>query len=220
MTGVAVKRAAAAQPFILCGMVMKRTQLNRFVILGFGALLAIGVALGLSFAAPNTEHNTTSSTAEANVATNVEAKIQPGSVEDDKPAPDFALADVNGKTIHLSDFKGKVVVLNFFATWCPPCRKELPDFLELQEQYGPKGLQFIGIALDEEGIAKAKPFAEAMKITYPTLLPNKSIIPYGEMNVIPVTFLIDKKGIVRTHYVGMKQKGVVEQMIQPLLAER
>jgi len=139
---------------------------------------------------------------------------------EDKPAPNFALKDMNGQTVHLSDYAGKVVVLNFWATWCPPCRKELPDFAELQQEYGSKGLQMLGIALDEEGLAKVKPFVDAAQMPYPVLLPNSTIIPYGEMNVIPVTFLIDRKGILRTHYVGMRQKGVLEQMIRPLLAEK
>ncbi len=142
-------------------------------------------------------------------------------VEDNQPAPDFALKDINGNTVHLSDYRGKVVVLNFWATWCPPCRKELPDFTELQKEYERKGLQFVGIALDDDGIAKIKPYVESVNLPFPTLLPDRSIVAsYGEMNVIPVTYLIDRKGVVRAHYVGMRKREVVEDMVRPLLAEK
>ena len=145
---------------------------------------------------------------------------QEGPVEN-KPAPDFALTDVNGKIVRLSDYKGKVVALNFWATWCPPCRKEIPDFIALQQEYGSQGIQFLGIALDDEGMQKIKPFLEHTPISYPTLLPDKSIVQnYGDMNVIPVTYLIDRKGILRTHFVGLRKQDIVEEMIRPLLAER
>ena len=195
-------------------MVMKRLQLNKFLFLGIAFLIVGGVALALAIAAPNRERGADS---HRTIPTTAHATNQ---AVDDKPAPNFALTDMNGKTIHLSDFKGKVVVLNFWATWCPPCRKEIPDFIELQQQYKDKGLQFIGIALDEDGLAKVKPFVDASHITYPILLPNSSIAPFGEMNVIPVTYLIDRKGVLRTHYVGMRQKSVLEEMVRPLLAER
>ena len=152
------------------------------------------------------------------------SNVAPTSLEvqnDDTPAPDFTLEDLNGNTIKLSDYKGKVVVLNFWATWCPPCRKEIPDFNELQKQYGDKGLQFIGVALDEEGMPKVKKWVAANPVDYPVVVGDVNIRKaYGEMNAIPVTLLIDRQGIIRTRYVGMRQKAIVESMIAPLLSER
>jgi len=140
---------------------------------------------------------------------------------DQQAAPDFVLKDVNGKDVKLSDFKGKIVVLNFWATWCGPCRKEIPDFIELQEEYGKEGLQFIGIALDQEGAAKVKPFVDKNKISYPILIGNNDIADkYGGMNAIPVTFLIDRKGMIRGHYIGMRQKSDLESMLVALLREK
>ena len=140
---------------------------------------------------------------------------------DQKEAPDFVLKDVFGKDVKLSDFRGKIVILNFWATWCGPCRKEMPDFIELQKEYGKDGLQFIGIALDQEGAEKVKPFVEKNKIPYPILIGNNEISDkYGGMNAIPVTFLIDRKGMIRNHYIGMRQKSDLEDMALALLREK
>ena len=140
---------------------------------------------------------------------------------DTKEAPDFELKDVNGNTVRLSDFKGKVVVLNFWATWCAPCRREIPDFIELQNAYGKDGLQFIGIALDQEGVEKVKPFVGKYKIEYPILIGNSSVADkYGGMDAIPVTLLIDRKGMIRNRYVGMRQKSDLESMVLALMREK
>ena len=152
------------------------------------------------------------------------ARVEPTSLavqEDNTPAPDFTLQDLNGQEVRLSDLKGKVVVLNFWATWCPPCRKEIPDFNELQAQYGDKGVQFIGVALDEEGLAKVKKWTSTNPVNYPVVIADAAIKKaYGEMNAIPVTLLIDRQGMIRTKYIGMRQKAIVESMIAPLLSER
>lgn len=152
------------------------------------------------------------------------ARVEPTSLAvqaDDTPAPDFTLPDLNGQMVRLSDYKGKVVVLNFWATWCPPCRKEIPDFNELQAQYGDRGIQFIGVALDEEGLSKVKKWTSTNPVNYPVVIADAAIKKaYGEMNAIPVTMLIDRQGIIRTKYIGMRQKAIVESMIAPLLSER
>lgn len=141
--------------------------------------------------------------------------------QDNSAAPDFTLPDINGVNVKLSDLKGKVIALNFWATWCGPCRKEIPDFIELQNMYGKDGLQFIGIALDEGGVSVIKPFAEKLKMNYPVLVGNEAVTAaYGGMNAIPVTILIDKKGNLRGKFVGMRTKAVMESLILPLLKEK
>lgn len=138
-----------------------------------------------------------------------------------QPAPNFTLKDINGKSVSLSDFRGKVVVLNFWATWCSPCVKEVPDFNELQKKYGSSGLQFVGIALDDEGLSKVKPWVEKNGVTYPILLPQPDIFQkYGDMNAIPVTIIIDRNGNIRERYTGARQRQVLEDKVVPLLAEK
>jgi thiol-disulfide isomerase/thioredoxin len=138
-----------------------------------------------------------------------------------KPAPEFTLKDINGADVKLSDFAGKTIVLNFWATWCGPCRREIPDFVALQEQYGKDGLQFIGVALDEQGVTVVKPFSEKLKVNYPSLIGSYDLFAkYGGSNAIPVTFLIDKKGNIRGNYVGMRPKESLEQMALALMREK
>jgi cytochrome c biogenesis protein CcmG/thiol:disulfide interchange protein DsbE len=138
-----------------------------------------------------------------------------------KPAPDFSLQDINGNIVKLSDFTGKTVVLNFWATWCAPCRKEIPDFIEMQNEYGKQGVQFIGIAIDQEGVQVIKPYAEKVKMNYPVLVGNDAVFAkFGGNNAIPVTLLIDKKGTIRNSYVGMKPKQALEDMVLALMREK
>jgi thiol-disulfide isomerase/thioredoxin len=140
---------------------------------------------------------------------------------DGKPAPDFALSDITGAVHHLSDYQGKVVMLNFWATWCPPCRKEVPEFGELQKQYGDQGIQFLGIAMDDEGAAKVKPWLAMHPALYPILISDGKVPDsYGEMTSIPVTFVIDRKGVIRASFTGWRADTVVEAMFKPLLAEK
>jgi peroxiredoxin len=136
-------------------------------------------------------------------------------------APDFTLKDINGKSVSLSDFKGKVVVLNFWATWCTPCIHEIPDFNALQAKYGSSGVQFIGVAVDDEGISKVKPWVQKNNVGYPILLSDDDIFKkYGDMSAIPTTFIIDRSGNIRERYVGARQRQVLEDKLVPLVAEK
>lgn len=131
-------------------------------------------------------------------------------------APAFTLQDMNGKPVSLADFRGKVVVLDFWATWCPPCKKEIPDFVELQRQYGSKGVQFVGIALDEPN--KVTEFVQQNGINYPILLGNDAITAkYGGIDGIPTTFVIDKNGKIVNRFEGFRPRNVFETEIKKLL---
>ncbi len=137
-----------------------------------------------------------------------------------KSAPSFTLQDLNGKTVSLSDFKGKVVVLDFWATWCPPCVKEIPHFIELYEQYKDRGFAMVGISVDREGVSVVKSFARKYQINYPILMADGQVAnAYGGITGIPTTFVIDSAGNIRHKYVGYREKAVFEADIKTLLAE-
>lgn len=135
-----------------------------------------------------------------------------------KAAPEWRLKDLDGKPVKLSDFKGKVVILNFWATWCPPCRQEIPDFIALQKQYADKGLVIVGVSLDEGGPALVKPFVKKMGINYPIVMGDqKTAAAYGGIQVVPTTFVIDKNGKIAAQHDGGADRATFESEIKPLL---
>ncbi len=133
-------------------------------------------------------------------------------------APDFQLQDHEGNIIRLSDYRGKVVILDFWATWCGPCRMEIPGFVKLREKYHNKGLEIIGISLDQPGWQVVKPFMEKFKINYPVVLGNRqTAMMYGGINSIPTTFIINKEGKAVQRIIGYRPEKYFEEVIQQLL---
>jgi peroxiredoxin len=133
-------------------------------------------------------------------------------------APAWELKDVNGNAVKLSDFKGKVVILDFWATWCPPCRAEIPHFVELQDKYGKQGLVIVGISLDEGGSGVVSSFVKANKMNYPIVMGNLDIAQqYGATDGIPTTFVIDRKGNIVSTHLGFTDPGTFESEIKNAL---
>ncbi len=140
--------------------------------------------------------------------------------KDEAPnAPEFKLQDLDGNSVSLADYKGKVVFVNFWATWCPPCRAEIPHFVELVDKYGEDGFAILGISVDDpKDFKKIPEFKENYKINYPILLSNGKVTrDYGGIGGIPTTFVIDREGKVLGKIVGAKSKEQFEGIIKQVL---
>jgi thiol-disulfide isomerase/thioredoxin len=133
-------------------------------------------------------------------------------------AYNFSLKDLNGNTYRLSDFKGKVVILDFWDTWCPPCRREIPHFIELYHKYQNNGFVMIGAAGARYGEEAVSKFLSEYKVPYLNVMANaETIHGYGNFRSIPTTFVIDKQGYIYKKYVGYNPKEIFEMDIKTLL---
>jgi len=138
-----------------------------------------------------------------------------------KPAPDFTLQTLDGKTMRLSDWRGKAVLLNFWATWCGPCKIETPWLVELQNQYGSQGLQIVGVAMDDSGKDEIAKFAREMGMNYPVLLGKEAVgDAYGGVPYLPETFFIGRDGKIVDKIMGIDSRSVIEQGIRKALNTR
>ena len=149
------------------------------------------------------------------------ASVKPDSER--KPAPDFTLKDADGKTVHLTDYRGKVVLLDFWATWCGPCKIEIPWFMEMQRKNKDKGFEVLGVAMDDEGWEVVKPFVADLNVNYRIVIGNDTTAElYGGVDALPTTFLIDREGKIAAVHVGLASKREfedgVEELLQPLSA--
>jgi cytochrome c biogenesis protein CcmG/thiol:disulfide interchange protein DsbE len=136
-------------------------------------------------------------------------------------APDVSLRDADNALVELSALRGQVVVINFWATWCAPCRVEIPWFVELQERYRDRGLTMIGVSLDDEGWAVVRPFAAAQRIPYRLALGDGRVTSaFGGIDALPSTFIVDRDGRIAVAHEGLVPKETYEQEIATLLAER
>jgi len=136
-----------------------------------------------------------------------------------KKAPGFALTDLSGQSLTLAQFQGKVVLLNFWATWCAPCQLEMPVFAAWQRKYGPQGLQVIGISMDDEA-GPARSLAARLELNYPVVMGNERLgARYGGVLGLPLTLLIDRNGIVRSRFQGETDLKPIERQVAALLTQ-
>lgn len=133
----------------------------------------------------------------------------------DPLAPDFRLKDLNGSEITLSDYAGKVLFINFWATWCPPCRAEIPDFIEFYEEYKDQGLEILGVSVDQMSPEKVAAFVKASDMNYPVAMYNTEFInDYRPGNSIPTTIVIDREGRIRHKQVGLMSKEMLVRIFK------
>jgi peroxiredoxin len=138
--------------------------------------------------------------------------------KDRKKAPEFALKDANGEVAKLSDYRGKVVLLNFWATWCGPCEVEIPWFVEFQRQYKDRDFAVLGVSLDEDGWKSVRPYIDRQKLNYRVMVTTEQVDQlYGGVDSLPTTFIIDREGRVASSHVGLASKNTYRQEILTLL---
>jgi cytochrome c biogenesis protein CcmG/thiol:disulfide interchange protein DsbE len=136
-----------------------------------------------------------------------------------KDAPDFTLADSTGAPVKLSAYKGRVVLLDFWATWCGGCKVEIPWYMDFQKKYKESGLTVVGVAMDEEGWTIVKPFVAETKINYPIVIGNSDLATRFGVDGLPVTLLIDRNGKIADSHAGMVDKDAFDSEIQTLLKD-
>ena len=135
-------------------------------------------------------------------------------------APDFDLQSLDGKDLKLSSLRGKAVLLNFWATYCGPCKIEMPWFVELQKEYGPQGFQILGVAMDDASTDEIAKFAKDMGVNYPILLGKEAVgMSYGGVNVLPTTFFLDRNGKVIAREFGLQSRSVFVDHIKDALGQ-
>jgi len=135
-----------------------------------------------------------------------------------KTAPDFELKSLEGQSVKLSEFRGKIVVLNFWATWCAPCRVEMPTLLDLYNKYRSKGVEFIGVAMDDGSQERVGSFVKKMGVNYTILLGNQSVAgAYGGLRLLPQTVFITQDGQALQTIIGMDDRKDLEASIEQLL---
>ncbi len=134
-------------------------------------------------------------------------------------APGFVLKKISGDAVSLEDFQGKVLVINFFATWCPPCKEEVPGFVKIFNRYKGKGLEVLGISLDDADSGKdLPPFLEEHKVTYTIAFASKEVMAkYGGVQTVPTTFFINRKGDITNVHIGFMGEKDFEAEVQKLL---
>jgi cytochrome c biogenesis protein CcmG/thiol:disulfide interchange protein DsbE len=138
-----------------------------------------------------------------------------------KPAPDFTLEDASGARVRLSDYKGKVVLLNFWATWCAPCKAEIPWFAEFERTYKRRGFVVLGVSMDDDGWKSVRPYMDAKKIGYRIALGNETLAKnYGGVESLPETLLIDRDGRIAARHIGIVNKSEYENEIIHILGKK
>ena len=144
---------------------------------------------------------------------------KPSSASVGKPAPDFSLTDANGTPVKLSAYRGKVVMLDFWATWCGGCRTEIPWYVEFQDKYRDAGLSAVGVSMDADGWKSVKPFLAEHKLNYPVVIGNHDLGEQFGLIGMPLTLLIDRQGNIAESHAGVVDKNNFEAKIRNLLQE-
>jgi thiol-disulfide isomerase/thioredoxin len=187
--------------------------MTRIIILAF---VLFAYALSAAGQAATTQDSTTPGSANQESANQESANQE--SANQATLAPGFALKDLRGRSVRLDGHKGKVLLINFWATWCAPCLAEMPDLIKLQKEYGSRGLQIIGVTYPPESRARVLRLARRLKINYTILFgTDKTAADYDVGDVLPTTIVVDREGNVRARILGMLEAEEFDEKVKPLL---
>lgn len=135
-------------------------------------------------------------------------------------APDFTLPQLDGRELRLSSYRGKIVLLDFWATWCVPCREEIPSFVELKKKYGKDGLEIVGVSMDD-GPEPVRTFYQQFQMNYPVVMGNANLgEQYGGVLGLPIAFVLDREGRIRAKHIGATKPETIEKEAAGLLESR
>lgn len=142
-------------------------------------------------------------------------------VVDRTPAPDFSLPDAEGGTATMADYESRVLLLNFWATWCQPCKAEMPWFVAFEDVFSSEGFAVLGVSIDQPGWDIVRPFLEERPVNYRIALADTAErgAPFGPMTILPTTWLIDREGRIASEHIGLVDRELLEKEIRQLLAE-
>jgi len=193
--------------------------------IGRATLLAAAAALLIGVTACGGGQDQSETAGQVQAQSEAPAEARPAAAADGpafgigNPAPDFALKNLAGETVHLSDYRGKAVIVDFWATWCGPCRMSMPHLQELSEQYADQ-LEILAISLDQNPEKAVPPFVKKMGLTFTVLAdPEAGYVArdYGNIRSIPTTFLVDPEGVLVKQWVGMNTKAAYETELKKIL---
>jgi len=149
-------------------------------------------------------------------AKEIEANIKPDANR--KQAPNFSLKDANGDTVALADYKGKVLFVNFWATWCGPCEAEIPWFIEFEQKFKGRDFAVLGISMDDDGWKSVRPYVASHKMNYKVVIGSETVAQqFGEIDALPTSFIIDRQGRIAASHVGLVDKREYQNEILKLL---
>jgi len=135
-----------------------------------------------------------------------------------KPAPNFSLKDADGNAVNLSDYRGKVVLVNFWATWCGPCEAEIPWFIEFEKKYKDQGFAVLGVSMDDDGWKSVRPYVASHKINYRIMIGSELVSQqFGEIESLPTSFVLDREGRIASNHIGLVDKVDYQNEIVKLL---
>jgi peroxiredoxin len=137
-----------------------------------------------------------------------------------KPAPNFSLNDADGNAVNLADYRGKVVLINFWATWCGPCEAEIPWFIEFEKKYKDQGFAVLGVSMDDDGWKSVRPYIASHKINYRIMIGSEVVSQqFGEIEALPTSFVLDREGRIASNHVGLVDKVDYQNEIVKLLQD-